>query len=84
MELKFIFALSMLLASLLQTTGFLMNSRRNSISLNNILTQQQGTKSMKLHMAAEKKSGKQATFGVFSPAVYLAKLVLGETKLNKV
>ena len=29
-------------------------------------------------------SGKQSKFGIFSPAVYAAKFVLGEAKLNKV
>ena len=29
-------------------------------------------------------SGKMSKFGIFSPAVYAAKLALGETKLNKV
>jgi Na+-transporting methylmalonyl-CoA/oxaloacetate decarboxylase beta subunit len=28
--------------------------------------------------------GNNARFGIFSPVVYAAKLVLGETKLNKV
>jgi K+-transporting ATPase A subunit len=32
-----------------------------------------------LHMG-----GKQAKFGIFSPAVYAAKFVLGESELNKV
>ncbi len=36
-------------------------------------------RSMDLHMG-----GKQAKFGIFSPAVYAAKFVLGEAKLNKV
>lgn len=27
--------------------------------------------------------GKKAKFGIFSPAVYIAKIVLGEPKLNK-
>ena len=37
-----------------------------------------------LLMAPGGKGGKQASFGIFSPAVYLAKAVLGESKLNKV
>ena len=32
----------------------------------------------------KKKGGNQSKFGIFSPAVYVAKLVLGETKLNKI
>jgi hypothetical protein len=28
--------------------------------------------------------GKMSKFGIFSPAVYAAKLILGEAKLNKV
>ena len=30
------------------------------------------------------RMGNNAAFGIFSPAVYAAKLVLGEAKLNKV
>jgi len=30
------------------------------------------------------RMGNNAAFGIFSPAVYAAKLVLGEVKLNKV
>lgn len=35
-------------------------------------------------MGGLRMGGNNAAFGIFSPAVYVAKLVLGEAKLNKV
>jgi hypothetical protein len=36
------------------------------------------------HRTVLAMGGNKATFGIFSPAVYAAKYILGEAKLNKV
>ena len=59
---------------------FIPSTRMNTIAKFNHVPQVDETsrREMKLY------GGKKAKFGIFSPAVYIAKLVLGESKLNKV
>jgi K+-transporting ATPase A subunit len=50
-----------------------------SINVNSFNRVKLNNRETKLQM-----SGKMSKFGIFSPAVYAAKFVLGEAKLNKV
>lgn len=59
--------------------GFVPSTRMNTIAKFNHMPQveESSRREMKLY------GGKKAKFGIFSPAVYVAKVVLGESKLNK-
>jgi hypothetical protein len=69
-----ILSIAIILSLLINIAAF------TSINTNSYTNLQRQQKKSTLKMM----SGKMSKFGIFSPAVYAAKFVLGEAKLNKV
>ena len=62
--------------SLYEGSDFVVSQRPRPISQTNVGRSTAGVSAMRM--------GKMAKFGIFSPAVYGSKIVLGQDKLNKI